>query len=277
MPDLIRQISDLWADYGELLWDYIVGLLFWAVAALLPFRRILARKAVFWDIVGLVSAFIFATIVDEVLQEPLGWARKTPLVHHWYGFVYQLHPLAGAVLYLIFSDLLVYWAHRSMHGRRLWNIHAWHHAPTHVYWVSGLRGSLQDTFFIYAPYAVAYLIFPVLQPMAAWVTALIVGSFNPHLIHSNLRIPFSRQVEYVLVTPRYHFVHHAANKRFGNSNYSKMFTWWDHLFGTYTNPETVPADQPLGLGYEASQWKMALGIQAAPEADPQTSVMQASS
>jgi hypothetical protein len=37
---------------------------------------------------------------------------------------------------------------------------------------------------------------------------------------------------------------------------------WDRLFGTYTDPDTVPASDPLGLNYEASRWRMGLGIPA---------------
>ena len=64
----------------------------------------------------------------------------------------------------------------------------------------------------------------------------------------------------LFVTPRFHFVHHSANKTFGNSNYGQLLTIWHRLFGTFTEPDTVPSDQSLGLGYPADNVKMLLGM-----------------
>jgi hypothetical protein len=64
----------------------------------------------------------------------------------------------------------------------------------------------------------------------------------------------------VLVTPRLHFVHHSAKAHVANSNYGFIFSVWDRVFGTYTDPATIPLDDPLGLGYEVSGWRLMLGL-----------------
>jgi hypothetical protein len=64
----------------------------------------------------------------------------------------------------------------------------------------------------------------------------------------------------LLVTPRFHFVHHSAKQHVANSNYGFVFSAWDRIFGTYTDPGTVPRDDPLGLGYEISGWRLVLGL-----------------
>jgi hypothetical protein len=33
-------------------------------------------------------------------------------------------------------------------------------------------------------------------------------------------------------------------------------------FGTYTDPDTVPRDDRLGLDYEATKWRLLLGLPA---------------
>lgn len=53
--------------------------------------------------------------------------------------------------------------------------------------------------------------------------------------HSN--IDFSNLIERVLllfiVTPRFHTSHHAVDRRYGDANFSTIFSIWDHLFKTY--------------------------------------------
>ena len=40
-------------------------------------------------------------------------------------------------------------------------------------------------------------------------------------------------LEYVIVTPSQHRVHHAINPEYMDKNYGQVFTWWDRLFGTF--------------------------------------------
>jgi hypothetical protein len=47
-------------------------------------------------------------------------------------------------------------------------------------------------------------------------------------------------LEYVLVTPSHHRVHHASNEIYLDKNYGDMFIIWDKLFGTFAK-ETEPA------------------------------------
>ena len=40
-------------------------------------------------------------------------------------------------------------------------------------------------------------------------------------------------LEYILVTPSHHRVHHAINKEYLDKNLSQIFIIWDKLFGTF--------------------------------------------
>jgi sterol desaturase/sphingolipid hydroxylase (fatty acid hydroxylase superfamily) len=52
--------------------------------------------------------------------------------------------------------------------------------------------------------------------------------------HANVRIPFGMEkaLNYVLVTPRMHGIHHSVVRDETNSNYSVVFRWWDALHRT---------------------------------------------
>jgi len=52
--------------------------------------------------------------------------------------------------------------------------------------------------------------------------------------HSNIVLPktLDNILRKIIVTPDFHRMHHSSEKQFTNSNYSAIFPWWDHLFGT---------------------------------------------
>ena len=101
-----------------------------------------------------------------------------------------------------------------------------------------------------------------MRPDAALISGVLLFEdvSNQHYLHSNLRCPFAQQLEHVFVTPRYHFVHHSAIPHVANSNYGFIFSLWDRLFGTFTDPATIAPDDALGLGYDVSGWRLALGL-----------------
>ena len=65
------------------------------------------------------------------------------------------------------------------------------------------------------------------------------------------------------MTPRFHFVHHSARQHVANSNYGFIFSLWDRMFGTFNDPANVASNDPLGLGYEISGWRLMVGLPAA--------------
>jgi len=69
-----------------------------------------------------------------------------------------------------------------------------------------------------------------------------------------------RFVNLVFVTGESHIVHHARDPKLGGSNFGFLVTWWDRLFGTWVDPATLPADFPLGLGYEIETARLVAGL-----------------
>jgi alkylglycerol monooxygenase len=69
----------------------------------------------------------------------------------------------------------------------------------------------------------------------------------PFFIHTQL-IGKLGILEYILVTPSHHRVHHASNEKYLDKNYGDVFIIWDKLFGTFQKEEdNVPIQ--YGLTY----------------------------
>ena len=60
-------------------------------------------------------------------------------------------------------------------------------------------------------------------------------------------------LEYILVTPSHHRVHHAINPEYLDKNYSQIFIIWDKLFNTF-QPELKHVKPVYGTLRPASTW-----------------------
>ncbi len=243
-----------------------LGFAIQGVAYLTPFRKINARPEILWDVTGFLAAFGVTLFSTRFIEDPgYLWLVAQVWVERLNGWLTDWPLWLVAATNLVLADLLGYWAHRMLHSRPFWPTHAWHHSPRHLYWVAGLRNSPVNTILIALPYTITFALFPIPE------AGVLAGSFavfqilNQHYLHSNLRLPFQRQLEWILVTPRYHFVHHSATRSRTDSNYGFIFSVWDRLFGTYTDPGQVPEDDVLGLDYENSNLRLLIGLPPSPE------------
>lgn len=139
------------------------------------------------------------------------------------------------------EDLTVYWLHRAHHRIRvLWAIHVVHHSSRHLNLGTAVRRSFLEPFtepFFYVP--MALLGFDPLTMLAASGINLIYGFF----VHTEL-VTTLGPLEYVMVTPSHHRVHHGRNPQYLDRNYGVVFIVWDRLFGTF-EPEREPVDYGL--------------------------------
>lgn len=238
-----------------------IGLAHQGVARLVPFREQPEPRQLWWDLAGMVFGAACAAGYALLIGGPLiEWLSSHDGVARWYARVDQWPWVVGLGVNLVVADLSVYWAHRLLHHRALWHTHAWHHSPRHVWWLSGLRASPVHVVFTMLPSTVGFLLCPI-GPGGAVLTGLIVFRMaNQHWLHSNIAIPGARTLEWLFVTPRFHFVHHSADVRLTNTNYGFVFTLWDRLFGTFVDPETVPAGERLGLDYDNGNLRLMLGL-----------------
>jgi sterol desaturase/sphingolipid hydroxylase (fatty acid hydroxylase superfamily) len=216
-----------------------------------------ARPHTYWpnawrDVVAVATYVWVITPVAYFLN------RYFPGPQH-YAFSVAAIPIPmRIVLYLAVADFGYYWVHRLMHTRYVWRAHMWHHSPRFLYWLSGMRASVPQQFLVNIPYILAY---PLLGTLEWWMYVLIamhVG-FKNDWQHMNVTWP-SRWLEWILVTPRFHQVHHSDDPQHYVANLGDLLTVWDRLFGTYVDPASIRKELTFGIDSNPSTARLVLGV-----------------
>jgi len=160
--------------------------------------------------------------------------------------------------YLVIADFGHYRIHRFMHHKYVWRIHKWHHSPTQMYWLAGYRATIPQDVIVNLLYLFAYSLFG----LSPWWMELAIGLFNNlqnDWMHINVTWR-SNWIEWLIVTPRYHHIHHSDNPSHYMKNLAALFTVWDRLFGTYVDPESVKGELSFGIGEEVPPLRLVLGV-----------------
>jgi alkylglycerol monooxygenase len=142
---------------------------------------------------------------------------------------------------LVAYDFSYYWFHRVSHEVNLfWAAHVVHHQSEDYNLGTALRqsGSGLFGFIFYLPWL--YIGIPP-EILFASGALNLVYQFWVHTQHVYRIGP----LEFVLVTPSNHRVHHAQNKIYIDRNYGGIFCIWDRMFGTF---QDELADDPCIYG-----------------------------
>lgn len=144
------------------------------------------------------------------------------------------------VIAYVLRDFTFYLMHWVMHASSLlWPTHQWHHSIRHVWWLSGKRTSM-TCWFLYR-FAPLWFVFLGLPP-GIIAAILIHAGIHDNWVHLNIKPkPWMGVIEWVLVTPRYHRIHHYSPEA---RNLGSILTIFDRLFGTYANPDKFDFDDP---------------------------------
>ncbi len=128
-------------------------------------------------------------------------------------------------------DFAGYWVHRINHSiNYFWNHHIIHHSSEEFNLSCALRQSISNFFSI----SFIFLIPIALIGVPAEVVSVLapLHLFAQYWYHTRL-IGKMGVLEYIIVTPSHHRVHHAINKEYLDKNLSQIFIIWDKLFGTF--------------------------------------------
>jgi sterol desaturase/sphingolipid hydroxylase (fatty acid hydroxylase superfamily) len=153
------------------------------------------------------------------------------------------HVQSGFMVYLIAFitlDFAGYWVHRNAHTFNFfWNSHIVHHSSEEFNLACALRQSISVFFRIFAFLLIPAAIFGVSPKVIAIVAPLhLFAQFWYHTRH----IKNMGWLEYIIVTPAHHRVHHAINPEYLDKNYGQVLIIWDRLFGTFVEErEDIPA------------------------------------
>jgi len=148
----------------------------------------------------------------------------------------QFQPVALQFVECVFvADLSEYAVHRVFHRTKwLWPFHAVHHSSTSMDWLAGSRLHVVDVVLTRGlTFVPLFLLGFDTGPLYAYLTFV---SLHAVFIHANVSWRFPRVVEELIVTPRFHHWHHAAERAAVDKNFAVHLPWLDRLFGTYYCP-----------------------------------------
>lgn len=256
--------------------------LFRALERWRPAEPVTDRRAVRVDIIytllhrlGLVRVALFFS-VDPLWDSLAGALRVAGWLPTWSldGLWPGVTDIAAVsfVLYLVLFDFVDYALHRAQH--RLgwwWELHAVHHSQRQMTMWSDNRNHLLDDLLRDSILVLVALVVGIAPTQ--FVAVVAVTQLLESLAHANVRLSYGRIGERLLVSPRFHRVHHAIGAGHeslrpgaaGGYNFAVLLPVWDALFGTARwreepGPTGIGDQLPghgardYGRGFWAQQW-----------------------
>jgi sterol desaturase/sphingolipid hydroxylase (fatty acid hydroxylase superfamily) len=128
-------------------------------------------------------------------------------------------------------DFASYWSHRLNHKINFfWNQHIIHHSSEEFNMACALRQSISNVLGYGALFMIPAAVLGIPQEVIAILAPIhLFGQFWYHTQH----IGKLGWLEYIIVTPSQHRVHHAINPIYIDKNLSAIFCVWDRMFGTF--------------------------------------------
>jgi alkylglycerol monooxygenase len=172
------------------------------------------------------------------------------MVEHWAVFKIESSLIVGIIAF-VSLDLAGYIGHRLNHQVNfLWNQHLIHHSSEEFNLACALRQSISSLVNFFTIFLLPAAIFGVPAQIIAIIAPIhLFAQFWYHTVHIG-RMGF---LEYIIVTPSHHRVHHAINPEYIDKNHGQIFIIWDKLFGTFQ--EELPNVPPVyGITVAVSTW-----------------------
>ncbi|MEI2759682.1 MAG: sterol desaturase family protein [Bacteroidia bacterium] len=128
------------------------------------------------------------------------------------------------------EDFMYYWLHRIDHFCRLfWAVHVTHHSSEEFNLTVGFRSSVLQPLYRFIYFIpLSFVGFKAIDIMFIYSATQIFGI----LVHTQT-VGKLGWLEYFLVTPSHHRVHHASNVCYLDRNMGMVLIIWDKLFGTF--------------------------------------------
>ena len=138
--------------------------------------------------------------------------------------------LAVIIAFLV-QDFTGYCTHRLKHRVNiLWNRHIIHHSSEDFNLACALRQSISNAINFSTIFMIPAALLGV--PVKIFVILGPIHFFFQFWYHTQL-ISKMGLLEYFLVTPSHHRVHHAINPEYIDKNYGQILIIWDKLFGSF--------------------------------------------
>lgn len=207
------------------------------------------------DTVPLVDAIAslssgMSNVVKDVLGLSISIFSYEWLFNHLAIFEIQ-NTILVVVISFIIIDFYGYWGHRWDHEINFfWNEHIVHHSSEEFNLACALRQPVSSIVRFFGFMLIPAAILGIKPEVIATVLPLhLFLQFWYHTRHIG-KLGF---LEYIIVTPSHHRVHHAMNPEYLDKNYSQIFIVWDRLFGTFQE-EREDLPPVYGVTRPVSTW-----------------------
>ncbi|MEM7162555.1 MAG: sterol desaturase family protein [Bacteroidota bacterium] len=210
----------------------LIGIPFFLVLIIVELLYGLLKKDIKYRTIDTISSL--ASGISNILKDTLGLA----IVLISYPFI-----LKHIALFKMESTFLVYfiafialdfgnyWQHRLAHKVNIfWNKHLIHHSSEEFNLACALRQPVAGIFGYFALFLIPAAILGVPNEVIALLAPIhLFAQFWYHTQHIG-KLGF---LEYIIVTPSQHRVHHAINPEYIDKNLAAIFCVWDRMFGTF--------------------------------------------
>jgi sterol desaturase/sphingolipid hydroxylase (fatty acid hydroxylase superfamily) len=200
-------------------------------------KREIVTDVLYWFFIPLMARFVRIGLMVMGAAYIYGIHDVDALMKFFdngFGPVAVLPLWAQALVFLVASDVLLYWFHRLYHGHHMWKYHAVHHSSEELDWISAARFHPVNILFGTVIVDAALLLAGISPNIMLWVGPFTTA--HSAFVHANLNWTFG-PLKYVIATPVFHRWHHTAADRGGSSNFAGTFPAIDLLFGTFYMPE----------------------------------------
>ena len=164
--------------------------------------------------------------------------------------VLDIGSTAHWVIGLLFYDFLYYWFHRISHERQLfWGSHVVHHQSEDYNLSTALRQTSTSFLTTWVFFVPCFILGMPIYMYVSIASAHLVYQFCVHTQHISKLGP----LEWILITPSNHRVHHAQNADYIDKNYGGLLIIWDRIFGTF-QAEDLQQPPVYGIRTPLKSW-----------------------
>ena len=156
-----------------------------------------------------------------------------------HGPLAQLPLWLQAAIFLVGSDLMMYWIHHAFHHVPLWKYHAVHHSSVELDWISAARFHPVNIFLGSVATDVVLLLAGISPNVLVFLGPFTIA--HSAFVHANLNWSLG-PFKYLIAGPVFHRWHHTAAARGGEKNFASTFPLIDLAFGTFYLPQNCLPD-----------------------------------
>lgn len=182
----------------------------------------------FIDTVTNLYLMLTNVVIDILMRGITVFCLLYAFEHHLFNV--NFNPFFYWVSLFLLEDFIFYWIHRSEHKIRLfWAVHVTHHSSDKFNFTTGFRSSVFQPIYRFVWFIP--LTFLGFHPFDLFIIFSLTQTYGI-LLHTNY-VKKLGYLEYFLVTPSHHRVHHASNVEYLDKNMGMCLIIWDKFFGTF--------------------------------------------